>query len=535
MNLRTSVARPVPATSFLERALAGEFGSAVTAPGGRLASQAEAVRDRVAIFTNGSIFVLDTHVRDNGVLSVLHLAKLAKIPLRDPVVVEMERIKILNAPAQAGQSARAGDGGELQTTERQIIDRLKDALEARATDVHISIDGGVGTVEYRVDGVLVPKEQASPADLMRFIRSAFTMADTRDANFVDTLTQSGRVASGDRFRLPEGLETVRMTYAPTPSGSVLAMRLLHSRGAKGGSGLMGLGYTPDQIEVLDELTDRTSGAVIVAGRMNSGKSTTVKCALEWTIEKSEGGRRVVTIEDPVELRIVGAKQTSITDARTTEERAERFAQQIRMTLRMDVNDIMIGEIRDAVVADAAIEVAMTGHKLWTTVHTYSAFGIVERLLDLGIEAYKVGNPKHISGLVCQSLLRKLCPHCSIPLTDAKAPIKPHLRKDLEQLATDLLRVRIGFAKGCPRCLRGFLGRTLVAEVVRTDADIMSHVRGGQIAAAEKAWMSRCEPTMFEHAMTKVLAGEVCPVEVAQSVSDARLAGVRFDVLEKMQR
>lgn len=529
MRAAGAIAKPVPLSAPFDRAVAGEFGQALTSKGGRLGAQSESVRDRVAIFENGYWFALETHARDNAVQSVKNLARLASIQLRDPVVLDMERIRELNAASPGSATARAGTA-ELQTTERDIINRLGSALRDRASDIHVTIDGGIGAFEYRIDGVLVPIEEASPVDLKRFIRSAFTMADTRDANFVETQTQSGRIASGDRFKLPDGLETVRMTYAPTPSGAVLAMRLLHSQGAKGGSGLRGLGYAGPHIETLDELTDLGAGAIIVAGQMNSGKSTAVKCALEWTNEKAEGGRRMVTIEDPVELRIEGAIQTSITDARTTEERAERFAQQIRTTLRMDVNDIMVGEIRDATVAQAAIEVAMTGHKLWTTVHTYSAFGIIERLLDLGVEPYKVGNAKHIVGLVCQSLLRRLCRHCAIPLSDPKAPIKPHLRKDLEELGVDISRVRIGHAKGCSRCLRGFHGRTLVAEVVRTDPEIMSHVRGGHVAAAEKAWLAKLEPTMFEHAMTKILSGEVCPVEAAQRVGDARLSGARREVV-----
>lgn len=362
----------------------------------------------------------------------------------------------------AGRAESVSDPSRLKelAEEAPVIDfvnaMLAEGLSRRASDVHVEAFQDHMTVRFRIDGVLAPWRNAPRASFDAVasrikLLSGMDIAERR-------LPQDGR----QTIRVSGREIDVRVSAMPTTWGESLVLRFL-GRTARL-TDFAALGAPDDQRKLLESFAEKAYGIVLVCGPTGSGKTTT---AYEILRRVNDGVRKVVTVEDPVEIDLPGVMQTHVrADIGLT------FAAGLRSLLRQDPDVILLGEIRDAETAKIAVQAALTGHLVISTIHTSSGFGAVSRLLDLGVEDYLIADV--LRGLVSQRLVRRLCPHCARDVDGADQEAYAQAQLDARHLAAPA-RWREG--GGCEACSStGFTGRVGVFETAEIDADIRMAIR-----------------------------------------------------------
>jgi len=325
---------------------------------------------------------------------------------------------------------------------------LHQAIQERASDIHVEPMEKELRVRYRVDGVLheasSPPRHLHPAVISRIkILSDMDIAERR-------LPQDGRV----RIKLGTRMIDLRVSTIPTLHGESVVIRLLDR--SAGMIPLTDLGMRHDSYAEFGRLLARPYGIILATGPTGSGKSTTLHAALHVVYSPE---KKVITIEDPVEYELAGANQINVRP-----EIGLTFASGLRHIVRQDPDIIMVGEIRDRETADIAIHAALTGHLVFSTVHTNDSAGAITRLQDMGIEPYLVASS--LIGVIAQRLVRTLCPHCK----EAFEPADEELRE--VDLSRDQAKgLKLYRAVGCDLCLRGYLGRTGVFELLAVDDEV----------------------------------------------------------------
>jgi type II secretion system protein E len=329
---------------------------------------------------------------------------------------------------------------------------LHQAVQERASDIHVEPQEKDLRVRYRVDGVLhdasYPPRHLHPAIISRIkIMADMDIAERR-------LPQDGRV----RIKLGERMVDLRVSTIPTLHGESAVIRLLERTGR--GMSLTELGMREDTLVQFRRLISRPHGIILATGPTGSGKSTTLHAALQ---EVYSPEKKVITIEDPVEYELAGANQINVRP-----EIGLTFASGLRHLVRQDPDIVMVGEIRDRETADIAIHAALTGHLVFSTVHTNDAPGAVTRLQDMGIEPYLVASS--MIGVLAQRLVRTLCPHCR----EAFRPTREDLR-EVELTPEEAGTLMLYRAVGCDLCHNGYLGRTGVFELLNVDDEVRRQV------------------------------------------------------------
>lgn len=341
---------------------------------------------------------------------------------------------------------------------------ILEAIESRASDIHIEPFEKVLKVKHRIDGILhempAPAKRLQPAIVSRIkIMASMNIAE----RFVP---QDGHIA----FTCPRGKIDIRVSTVPTLFGESVVMRILDRSAAMIELEQLGLGDS--HLRQFEHLLQRPHGVILVTGPTGSGKTTTLYAALNSIYTP---GKKIITIEDPVEYQLEGINQIPVNPKRGLD-----FAGGLRAIVRQDPDIIMVGEIRDRDTADIAIRSALTGHLVFSTLHTNDAPGAVTRLLDMGIEPYLLASS--LEGVVAQRLVRKICSHCR----------EPH------QPDEEMLR-RIGHrpgngdngaffrGKGCRNCRQtGYAGRTGIFELLRFTPAVRkataSRATAGEIAS-----------------------------------------------------
>jgi general secretion pathway protein E len=329
---------------------------------------------------------------------------------------------------------------------------LIEALDARASDVHLeSYQDGLH-VRYRVDGVLQnapsPPLHLTAAIISRLkIMAELDIAERR-------LPQDGRI----RLRLQNRQVDVRVSTVPTLRGESVVLRLLDKE--RGRISLPELGMAPDTLELFTEVVSRPHGIVLVTGPTGSGKTTTLYAAVEMI---RTGREKILTVEDPVEYELPGVPQVPV-----NEKVGMTFGGALRALLRQDPDIILVGEIRDADTAQIATQAALTGHLVLSTLHTNDAPTALTRLLDLDVAAYLVAST--VDAVLAQRLVRVICKNCKVETRPDKAAAR---RIDIE--AAGLTRVWKG--EGCDECRgTGFRGRTGIYELVAMDNELRIEVQ-----------------------------------------------------------
>jgi general secretion pathway protein E len=377
---------------------------------------------------------------------------------------------------------------------------ITNALEMRASDIHVEPFENRLNVRYRVDGVLhdveSPPKRLSAAVISRIkIMANLDIAERR-------LPQDGRI----RLRVQGKEIDLRVSTVPTMHGESVVMRILD----KGGVALdfHKLGFEEDTLASFLDVLMQPHGVLLVTGPTGSGKTTTLYTALD---RLNQPDVKILTVEDPVEYQMAGINQIQVKPQIDL-----TFANALRSIVRQDPDVIMIGEIRDLETAQIAVQSALTGHLVLSTVHTNDAASTVNRLLDMGVEDYLLTST--VVGILAQRLVRKLCPQCKEPYQA--------LPEVVEQLGLAKFAgkgdITLYHAKGCAACGHtGYLGRFCILEMLpMTDplrSLVMKHANSNELKAeAQRGGML----TMYEDGMRKAIRGDTTFEEVLRVTREA---------------
>lgn len=475
----------------------------VLSASGRFAASEEE-RKFVCLLSDRQLLLAEGQQMNPFVLS--YCARLER--LRQPYRIVHVPIEVIARHYQEMDSEQAGhDHTRMQAGAKEL---LAAACEAQASDIHIRVKRLGSEVFFRVHSDLERVGGYTREYGERLLATLYgAMTSVSDNAYKPTERQDASIA--DRDKLPEKLLGVRIATAPTSDGTLMVMRLLYDDAGKSTDALE-LGFDPGQAAALRRMMESPTGMNLISGPAGSGKSTTLQRVLLRQVADSGGRQHVITVEDPVEYPIAGAVQTPVVNASTEDDRSRLFAEAIANAMRLDPNTIMIGEIRDRASAQSALRAAMTGHQVWSTVHSSSAIGIVDRLEDLGLPLRMVADPAVVTGLVSQRLVRLLCPDCKTRLADAPRSLPHALVERVLRVAGDAGDRICVTGPGCPRCRgKGTIGRTVLAEVITPDERFFSHLRAGDKPAASDHWLHELGGrTITDHAVDKVLAGLVDP-------------------------
>ncbi len=400
----------------------------------------------------------------------------------------MEDLILIKANGEVGLSG-LGDSARPVVILLRLID---EALQVRATDIHVEPEGDRAVVRYRVDGFLRPAAAYEPdlgRSLLQCVKVLCDMDITRKQRFQDGSFRARKSGSEVDFRVSV-MEEV--------GGDKMVIRILDRVVEE--NLLEHLGMREELVDTLRGFTRRSQGTLIATGPTGAGKTTTLYALLS-EIDRSR--RNVVSIEDPVEYHLPLMTQIHI-DTR----QGMTFAASLRSALRQDPNVLMVGEIRDAETADIALQSALTGHLILTTTHAKDAIGALFRLVDLNIPPYQLVTSVDL--ILAQRLARKLCESCKQPLA-----VKPRY---FEMLGFPAPGVEIVYrAKGCPACAEtGYLGRTGIYELLQMNDPIRDAIlRKAPESELQQLQNSGPYPRMIHDAMRKVEQGVLSMEEVSR--------------------
>ncbi|HXG47752.1 MAG TPA: GspE/PulE family protein, partial [Methylomirabilota bacterium] len=395
---------------------------------------------------------------------------------------------------------------------------LRDAIELRASDIHLEPFEDELRIRYRIDGVL--QDIPVPAQVKRFqpaivsrvkILSHLNIAEKR-------LPQDGRI----KIRIENAEVDIRVSVIPMLHGEAVVMRLLRQNSAL--RGLRDLGMAEREMRCFKRVLELPHGIILVTGPTGSGKTSTLYTALNAI---NDSIRKIITIEDPVEYQLKGVNQIQV-----SEKAGLTFARGLRSILRHDPDVILIGEIRDQETAQIAVQASLTGHLVFSTLHTNDAPGAVTRLVDMGVEPYLVASS--LEAVLAQRLVRVLCAHCK---QEDHSPTTEALRIQVGLPAT----ARVFRSVGCRECRNtGFHGRHAIFEWMDTDNEIRQLIlksastdqireaarRAGMRTLAEDGWrMVGQGVTTFEEVLSVTTAKEVAEAAMNEAGEDAGVGSI----------
>ncbi len=379
---------------------------------------------------------------------------------------------------------------------RLVNSLLFRAVKERASDIHINPEEKDILVRYRIDGVLrevirPPKRfQASISSRIK-IMGGLNIAEKR-------LPQDGRI----RIKIAGKDVDIRLSTVPTAHGERIVMRLLDKSNVL--LDLSEIGFEPWQLRIMDGLITRSHGIVLVTGPTGSGKTTTLYAALS---KINSPDLNILTIEDPVEIQLGGVGQVQVNPKIDL-----TFANGLRSFLRQDPDVILVGEIRDLETAEIAIQASLTGHLVFSTLHTNDAAGAITRLADMGVQPFLVASS--LVGAIAQRLVRVLCKECRRPYVPT--------REELEQASiTQKILADAGNpthlyrAVGCPACQNtGYQGRTGIYEMMLVDDDLRQLIlKNVDSQAIKRKAMEHGMMSLLDHGAFKVARGITTAAEV----------------------
>ena len=375
---------------------------------------------------------------------------------------------------------------------RLIDSTLFDALKKRASDIHIEATADGVVIKYRVDGVLFQATETIDSRFQSPIISRIKVMSELDIS-------ERRIPQDGRFKVHLGDKSIdfRVSIMPTSFGEDAVIRILDKESIAAdmhGLTFEALGFSTREMQRMRSRIREPYGMVLVTGPTGSGKTTTLYAALS---EINSVEEKIVTIEDPVEYQVKGVVQVPV-----NEKKGLTFARGLRSILRHDPDKIMVGEIRDPETAQIAVQSALTGHLVFTTVHANNVFDVLGRFLHMGIDPYSF-----VSCLNCvlaQRLVRKLCKHCKEPISH-----DPELLKSYGLKAERCADANFHDAPGCKECNGlGYSGRSAIVELLEMN-DVMREMIAGKASVSELKKQAHADGTIFlrKAALEKVLRGE----------------------------
>ncbi len=359
------------------------------------------------------------------------------------------------------------------------------AIQSRVTDIHVEPDEHYLRVRMRVDGILaqeilIPKPIQAPITARLKLMANLNLTEKRTP-------QDGRIP----FKLGNRQIDLRVSTLPTNFGESLVLRILDKGAVK--LEFPALGFTTYDQSRIQSIIKRPHGIILVTGPTGSGKTTTLYTALRHVNAKEQS---VFTLEDPIEYQMPMIRQTQVNP-----DIGMTFAAGLRALLRQDPDVILVGEIRDQETADLAMRAALTGHLVFSTLHTNNALGAIPRLIDMGVEPFLLASA--LTAMIGQRLVRCICPGCKVEREDSL--------KVLSELKVELpegMSPQLWAGAGCPACGRtGYKGRVGIYEIIQVSDELHAPiVHGPDIAGIHAIIQRQGMPTMFDDGLIKALQG-----------------------------
>jgi type II secretory ATPase GspE/PulE/Tfp pilus assembly ATPase PilB-like protein len=387
------------------------------------------------------------------------------------------------------------EGGYLHPLVRLVNALLLDAIKTGASDVHFEPEGNFLRLRYRIDGEMTQ---------IRTLHKRHWAAACHRIKLMGGMNIADRLNPQDgRFTLEIGNRKVdfRASSLPTIHGENVVLRILDKSQAL--VTIDKLGYTPHNFALIKRMVQKPEGIIIVTGPTGSGKTTTLYAIMAYINSLDVN---IMTLEDPVEYELALIRQAQVREGSSLS-----FSEGIRTLLRQDPDIILVGEVRDSGTATMALRAAMTGHQVYTTLHTNDAAGCIPRLLDLGLKPNLMAG--NVIGIIAQRLVRKLCDDCK--------EMRPASGEECRLLAVDPANPpTIGYPKGCDNCRKtGYRGRIAVSEILPFNDEVDALViQDAPLPDIKKAARNGGYVPMVDDATTKVLEGKTS-LKAAMNVVD----------------
>ncbi len=371
---------------------------------------------------------------------------------------------------------------------------IEEAVKARASDIHLQPQDDTLRVRFRIDGTLrnaisIPLSAAIPLISRIKILANMNIADHHRA-------QDGRFSIETKGKVID----IRVGVVPTIYGEMAVLRILEK--SRGALGLAQLGFLPESLDKYQKMLCRPYGMLLVSGPTGAGKTTTLYASLN-SLDHNE--RNIITIEDPVEYQTRNINQIQV-----NAKSGITFAAGLRSILRLDPDVILVGEIRDAETANIAVQAALTGHLMLSSIHANDATGVIFRMLDLGIEPLLVSST--LIGVVAQRMVRRICPDCSRPVKVSFTEKMAYAHETGEE------RDEFMYGRGCKSCtFTGYRGRTGIFEILQMNDELRRMILAGMSTADLKLQAIKDGMvSLAKDGMAKVKAGITTPAEVLRN-------------------
>lgn len=454
-------------------------------------------RRLVALFSDGRFLVSETHKFDGRVLSFEVLVRKKKLSISKPEYVSQNELNAVYAIGERSNVNIEGDEDLAQLQmQKDFVNVVARAASQKVSDIHIVVASST-QIMFRINGMMSVVMEYNKEWGESFVRAAFASADISDSNYAQNEFQGAQKlgstplrGSKGKLMLPHNILAIRLQFNPIAFGSqYLVMRLLYADDNPEGTGdLSSLGFGEYEENLFYRLRAVPVGLNIIAGPTGSGKSTTLQRNMIKLLQEKNYEVNLITVEDPPEYPIPGARQMPVTNANSEEEKDEEFTKALSAALRSDPDVMMVGEIRSIAAAELTFKGALSGHGVWTTLHANSAPAIITRLRDMGVKTFMLNDPELMKGLISQRLFRRLCPHCRIPVkTMIDSPAVKRLRTALGDFGVENTFVR---GPGCKYCDNtGIKGRMSVPEIILPDAHFLELMIAGETRKAIDYWTS----------------------------------------------
>jgi type II secretory ATPase GspE/PulE/Tfp pilus assembly ATPase PilB-like protein len=436
-------------------------------------------------------------------------APLKTTPIRGVFIIQKKELEEYKKSLQTIQELKKTIG-TLSTT-RLLTIIMAGAIEMNASDIHLEPEKGGIRLRYRIDGLLQEITNL-PNDVYRFLLSRIKTLSDMLLNIHD-VSQDGRFT----VKILDGEKTVkvidiRTSVLPSGYGESIVMRLLGLAVAK--LNLNELGIRPELFKIIKNQISQPNGMILNTGPTGSGKTTTLYACLNYI---NKPGRKIITVEDPIEYKLTGITQTQI-----SQRKGHTFANALRSVVRQDPDILMVGEIRDTESAAIAIQFALTGHLVFSTLHTNDAAGAIPRLVELKIKPSLI--PSAINLVIAQRLVRRLCPACKKPYQPSSELIKA-IKKVLSTISPKAglvvpKKISVFYqATGCPQCHGlGYQGRIGIFELFTVNEIIEKLILQGTTSYELKSKaIEEGMVTLMQDALLRAIEGITSLEEVERIV------------------
>lgn len=476
----------------------------------------------IAYFSGGEVIISRTHKYDGRVLTFLDLLREDNRVIKKPFYSDLGLLssiyKTSDEKLGATIHSRVDYDNQMQ---KDFVDIIARAAAQRVSDIHVEVADQT-TIYFRIDGSMQPVLEYNSQWGESFIRAAFASADISNSSYAQNEYQAAQKDGRTPLRgtrdlyLPSSVLGIRMQFNPISFGSqYLVMRLLYDNPTEGIKTEQE--FNDYEQKLLMRLRSAPTGLVVVAGPTSSGKSTTLVQNMSMMLKEHRYEINLITVEDPAERKIFGAHQMPVVNATNEEQRDEKFTEALAASLRSDPDTLMVGEVRTLSAAQLTVKGALSGHNVWTTLHANSAMGALTRLLDMGVEAFKLKDETMMRGLVSMRLFKRLCPYCRERIIDkTDHPSYQRVKDAFGELGLQQVFVR---GVGCENCKgAGTIGRIKAGEIIVTDSEFLRFALAGETESALRYWLEKLDGrTLKEAAIELMLKGIIGVDEVERWV------------------